>query len=50
MNNGLDEPYESPILKWKGVQEYVTKMKEGKYDELRTEETFNALKSAGYQV
>lgn len=49
-NNGLEEMYENDILSWEGVQVYVDKMKAGKYDELRTEETFNALKSAGYKV
>lgn len=47
-NNGLHENYLLPMLQWDGVKEYVTKMEQGKYDEMRTKETMQALEKAQY--
>jgi hypothetical protein len=49
-NNGLIECCKNPVLEWEGIPKYIEKMKAGKYDKIRTEETFNALKSVGYKV
>ena len=49
-NNGIGEEYISPILEWSQIPIYINKMRSGKYDELRTQETFDALKGAGYDL
>jgi 7-cyano-7-deazaguanine synthase in queuosine biosynthesis len=46
-NNGFSEDYEQDITEYGGIQEYVTKMKAGQYDPVRTLETMEALKSVG---
>ena len=47
INNGLSEEYENDITKYSGIPEYINKMKLKKYDRLRTEETFKALRKVG---
>ena len=47
INNGIQETYTNPITKYSGIPEYINKMKLKKYDRLRTEETFKALKKVG---
>lgn len=42
-SNGLSEPYVNDIKKWEGIKTYVEKMKSGKYDEERAEETKKVL-------
>jgi len=49
-NNGFSEPYINDILAYDQIPVYIEKMKALKYDELRTEETFTALKDAGYTI
>tara|TARA_Y100000310_G_scaffold267782_1_gene279987 strand:- start:17976 stop:18695 length:720 start_codon:yes stop_codon:yes gene_type:complete len=49
-NNIEVDKWKNNIKKWKGIQTYIKKMKEGKYDEERTNETFEVLKKWGYNV
>ena len=48
VNNDLHEDYEHDILSWEGVTRYVERMKAGEYDPVRAEETFAALRRAGF--
>ena len=50
MNNGILERHTHNMLHWDQIPVYIEKMKAGKYDELRTEETFKALTEAGYEL
>ncbi len=45
--NGIQEKMKNNILEWEGVKTYIDKMKKGNYDQVRTEETFQALKITG---
>jgi 7-cyano-7-deazaguanine synthase in queuosine biosynthesis len=47
INNGLSEEYENDITKYSAIPQYIEKMKLRKYDRLRTEETFTALRKVG---
>ena len=47
-NNNIVEVHTHNMLDWDQIPVYVEKMKAGKYDKVRTEETFRALKEAGY--
>ena len=47
INNDLHEEYENSITKYSGIENYIEKMKLRKYDKLRTEETFTALRKVG---
>ena len=49
-NNDIHEGYTHTMLKWDQIPVYIEKMKAGKYDELRTKETFKALEGAGYEL
>lgn len=49
-NNGFSEHYINDILEYDQIPVYIEKMNRLKYDELRTEETFNALRQAGYTI
>lgn len=49
-NNGIIEHHKHNIMKWDQIPVYIEKMKAGEYDELRTEETFDALKGAGHDL
>lgn len=42
-NNGISENYVSPPWEWQQVDKYIEDMKQGRYDEARTEETLKAL-------
>jgi len=48
-NNGLSEDYKNDILQYKEIPRYIKEMKEGKYDNLRSEETLNALMLVEYK-
>lgn len=48
--NGIEEKMENDILKWEQTPLYIEKMKAGKYDGERVEETFLALKIKGYDI
>ena len=45
--NGIHEKYSKDITKWEGIQNYVTKMKNGEYDDKRTKQTMDVLKEHG---
>lgn len=45
--NGLSESWYERMAQWSGVQEYLQKMKEGKYDVERTEETMSVFRKYG---
>jgi 7-cyano-7-deazaguanine synthase in queuosine biosynthesis len=47
VNNGLTENYTNDITEYSEIPKYIEKMRLGKYDSLRTHETFNALKKVG---
>jgi 7-cyano-7-deazaguanine synthase in queuosine biosynthesis len=47
INNDIGEEYENDITKYSGIPDYIDKMKRKRYDRLRTEETFAALKKVG---
>lgn len=49
-NNNIMEVHTNNMLDWDQIPVYIEKMKAGKYDELRTEETFRALREAGYDL
>jgi 7-cyano-7-deazaguanine synthase in queuosine biosynthesis len=42
--NGIHEKYHKDIKKWTGIQTYIDKMKAGKYDKERTQQTLEVLK------
>ena len=42
-NNGVTEKYDSSPWEWEAVDRYIEDMKQGKYDQYRTEETLQAL-------
>jgi len=49
--NGIElDEMEKDIRKWEGIKEYITKMKAGKYDAERTEETLKVFKDWGYII
>ena len=48
-NIPLDE-MKNNIKKWTGITEYIDKMKAGKYDAERTEETLKVFKDWGYSI
>lgn len=47
INNDIIEKYENDITKYSEIPEYIEKMKHGKYDSVRTEETLRALRKVG---
>jgi 7-cyano-7-deazaguanine synthase len=49
-NNRLSEKYQNNIFGYKEITRYIREMKEGKYDPLRSEETFDALMKSGYNL
>lgn len=50
VNNNIEEQYQSPPWQWVKVQDYIQQMKKGFYDELRTIETFKALRKYGVKL
>jgi 7-cyano-7-deazaguanine synthase len=48
--NGIQETYTMNPWETRLAEEYIQKMKAGKYDEQRTDETFRALKSVGVTI
>jgi len=47
INNNLREEYVTPVEKSNVLQDYLKRLEEGKYGELRREETYRALRTAG---
>jgi len=48
--NGIEELMTNDIREYKEIPNYIEKMKRGIYDEIRTEETFRALRMAGISI
>ena len=42
-----DNYFERDIWKWEGIQEYITKLQDGKYEPHRTRQTLNVLRKRG---
>jgi hypothetical protein len=46
-NNDISELHENDITKYSEIPKYLEKMKHGKYDPVRAEETLRALRKVG---
>lgn len=45
--SGIEEPMANDITKWSGLQSYIDKLKNGKYEVTRTDETLEVLQRKG---